>query len=121
MKIEQKWLIANSAVGADEQASAAGCVGWYLGVPPALLSISQEESWTLPHVWTEVVEIPELDCTDAINSLIASNSNIVIIKLQKGYIIDGTKLDAGVTWSSWQEDWSEGRDLDNSTIIRFLP
>lgn len=121
MKIEQKWLITNSAVGADEQASAAGCVGWYLGVPPALISISQEESWTLPHVWSEVIEMPELDCTDAINSLIASNSDIVIIKLQKGYIIDDTRLQSGVTWSSWQEDWSEGRDLGNSTIIRFLP
>jgi hypothetical protein len=119
MKISQKWLVTDDAVSAPAAASERGCVGWYLGVPPSLRSVADAERWTLPHVWTEEVEVADMDCTDAIVALIAANPNVVTIDLQAGYAVDAARLPPGVTVEAWAEDWSEGLDANGVLVVRF--
>lgn len=119
MKILQKWMITDDAVSAPAFASDHGCVGWYLGVPPSLQQVAADEAWTLPHVWTEEIEVADMDCTDAIVSIIAANPSVVSIDLQIGYVVDAARLPAGVTCASWAEDWSEGLDNEGRLVVRF--
>jgi hypothetical protein len=119
MKLSQKWLVTDDAVSAPAATSELGCVGWYLGVPPSLRSVADAEGWTLPHVWTEEVEVADMDCTDAIVALIAANPSVVTIDLQVGYAVDAARLPAGVTCASWGEDWSEGLDDEGRLVVRF--
>lgn len=119
MKIVQKWLITDDASSAQDAAALHGCVGWYLGVPPSLQQIAANEAWTLPHVWTEEIEVADMDCTDAIVSIIAANPTVVSIDLQAGYVVNAAHLPPGVTVSSWGEDWSEGLDDEGRLVVRF--
>lgn len=119
MKISQKWLITDDAATAPAAAAEQACVGWYLGVPPALRSVAEAEGWTLPHIWTEEVDVADMDCTDAIVALIAANPSVVTIDLQAGYAVDAARLPAGVTVEPWSEDWSEGRDATGTLVVRF--
>lgn len=119
MKISQKWLITDDASTAPAASAHNGCVGWYLGVPPSLQQIAADEAWTFPHVWTEEIEVADMDCTDAIVSLIAANPSVTHVDLQVGYVVDAARLPAGVTCASWGEDWSEGLDDEGRLIVRF--
>jgi hypothetical protein len=64
-----------------------------------------------------------MDVTEYILSIISSNSNIVVIKLSEyaNRALDISRLPANITFQEWQEDWCEGRDVDNATVIRFRP
>lgn len=119
MILKQKWLITDDASGAQDAVTANGCVGWYLGVPPALRSLAEQEGWTLPHVWTEEVEVADMDCTDAILAILETNSSIASIDLQAGYTVDPARLPSGVTVEPWAEDWSEGLDANGVLVVRF--
>ena len=119
MKILQKWLVTDDAVSAPAATSELGCVGWYLRVPPSLRSVADAEGWTLPHVWTEEVEVADMDCTDAIVAIVDANPSVVTIDLQVGYTVDAARLPDGVTCASWGEDWSEGLDDEGRLVVRF--
>lgn len=60
-----------------------------------------------------------MDCTDYILAIIEANPSVVSIDLQTGYTVDAARLPAGVTVTSWAEDWSEGYDAEGHLVVRF--
>lgn len=60
MVIIQRWLVfgADSAPSYIAWHLARNDVnGWMKGIPPALQALADEESWTLPHIWEESVNV----------------------------------------------------------------
>ena len=60
-----------------------------------------------------------MDCTDYILGILEANPTVVTIDLQTGYTVDAARLLAGVTVTSWAEDWSEGYDASGHLVVRF--
>jgi hypothetical protein len=60
-----------------------------------------------------------MDYTDYILAIIEANPSVVTIDLQVGAIVDAARLPAGVTVTSWAEDWSEGYDAEGHLVVRF--
>ena len=54
---EQKWIVVPvDMLDADcmQLVESNGACGYIRGVPQALQVIAQDESWQLPHVWSEI-------------------------------------------------------------------
>ena len=64
-----------------------------------------------------------MEITDYILAVISDNASIVNIQLSQTIIssIIKDQLPSNITIQEWNEDWCEGRDVDNSTVIRFRP
>jgi hypothetical protein len=64
-----------------------------------------------------------MDVTEYILSIIDNNSGVTVIILSEyaRNFIDRSRLPGNITVQEWQEDWCEGRDVDNATVIRFRP
>lgn len=64
-----------------------------------------------------------METTNYILSVIIDNSAIVRIKLSSLAFSNIIKdqMPSNITIQEWQEDWCEGYDVDNSTVIRFRP
>lgn len=44
--IKGQWIAANPGIN-----------GWFDGVPPRLAALAEQESWTLPYLYTETVPV----------------------------------------------------------------
>lgn len=64
-----------------------------------------------------------MEITNYILSVINDNPAIVNIQISQPIISSVFKdqLPSNITIHEWNEDWCEGRDVDNSTVIRFRP
>lgn len=64
-----------------------------------------------------------MEITNYILSVINDNPAIVNIQITQSIISSVFKdqIPSNITVQEWQEDWCEGRDVDNSTVIRFRP
>lgn len=60
-----------------------------------------------------------MDCTDYILAILDGNPSVVTIDLQTGATVEAGRIPAGVTVTSWAEDWSEGLDDEGRLIVRF--
>lgn len=62
MIINQKWLITDPSAAREEKialCASEGCCGFFDGIPSFLSEQAKDERWSLPHIWTETVVIPE--------------------------------------------------------------
>lgn len=64
-----------------------------------------------------------MEITNYILTVINDNPTIVSIQITQSIISSVFKdqLPTSITVQEWNEDWCEGRDVDNSTVIRFRP
>jgi len=64
-----------------------------------------------------------MEVTEYILSILENNTGIAAISLSAyaNSFIDRSRLPGNITVQEWQEDWCEGRDVDNATVIRFRP
>lgn len=64
-----------------------------------------------------------MEVTEYILSILENNTGITDLSLSAyaNSFIDRLRLPANITVQEWQEDWCEGRDVDNATVIRFRP
>ena len=64
-----------------------------------------------------------MDVTEYILSILDANADIAVISLSlyANSLTDRTRLPTNIMIQEWQEDWCEGRDVDNATVIRFRP
>jgi len=64
-----------------------------------------------------------MEITNYILTVISDNPSVVNIKLSSLAFLSIIKdqFPSSITLQEWQEDWCEGYDVDNSTVIRFRP
>ena len=61
MVIIQKWLVFAADVSDSTKqwhlSRNKDVCGYMLGIPPSLQALAAEESWTLPHIYEETVNV----------------------------------------------------------------
>ena len=64
-----------------------------------------------------------METTTYILAIINDNPSVVNVVLSSTAFVSVFKdqLPSSITVQEWNEDWCEGRDVDNSTVIRFRP
>jgi len=64
-----------------------------------------------------------MEITNYILSVINDNPTIVNLQVSQSIFASVLKdqISSSITIQEWNEDWCEGRDVDNSTVIRFRP